>query len=131
MRAAVASTDVNPSTLTDMIGIGYDSADANVQMMHNDGSGVATKIDLGAAFPRPVANFTEWYDLTLFSPPGTTQLVGYRVINKKTGAVAEGVVTTNLPATGTFIGPHAYVSVGGVSSVVGLTMMSAVIFSER
>ena len=129
MRGSTAApTDVNPSTLTNIVGMGYDAADTNVQFMHNDGSGTATKIDLGAAFPKPNADRTTMYELAMFAPPGTTRKLGYRVENMITNAVAEGEVTTDLPATNQLLAPYSYVSVGGVSSVVGIAV--ALIYLE-
>ena len=46
-----APSDVEPSSLTDIIIFGADSTDTNLQLMHNDSSGTATKIDLGSDFP--------------------------------------------------------------------------------
>lgn len=43
--------DVDPSSLTNIFGVGCDAADSNLQLMTNDGSGTATKTDLGANFP--------------------------------------------------------------------------------
>ena len=127
MRGSVAApTDVEPSTLTNIVGMGWDAADTNVQMMHNDGSGTATKIDLGASFPVPTADTTQVYELRLFSPPGTTQSVEYEVINVNTGAVATGTITTNLPTTTTLVAPVGSLSVGGTSSVIGF--MTSVLY---
>ena len=50
LKPAANPTDVNPSTLANIVGMGWDSADTNVQIMTNDASGTATKIDLGASF---------------------------------------------------------------------------------
>lgn len=36
--AVTAPTDVQPSTILNIIGMGWDAADANIQIMHNDGS---------------------------------------------------------------------------------------------
>lgn len=120
MRGSVsAPTDVNPSTLTHIVGMGYDSADTNVQIMHNDGSGTATKIDLGASFPKPTTNDTSMYEIILFAPPGTTQSVSYEVTNIVNGAVATGTITTDLPPTTQLVAPNSYVSVGGTSSTIG------------
>ena len=123
-------TDVNPSTLTSICGMGYDSADTNIQFMHNDGAGTATKINLGAAFPKPVADRTAVYELVLFSPPGTAQSLSYEVTDLVSGAVASGVVTTDLPTTTTLLNPWSYVSVGGVSSVVGIMVVSLYLESD-
>ncbi|MGL4237115.1 DUF2793 domain-containing protein [Tabrizicola sp.] len=122
MRDSVGPTDINPSTMLSMFGIGYDSADTQVQFMHNDGTGTATKIALGAAFPKPNADRLFTYFLQLYSPPGTAQRVSYRVTYLETGAVATGTVVTDLPAVTSLVTPNHYVSVGGVSSVVGLAV---------
>ena len=117
-----APTDVNPSTLLRIVGIGYDAADTQVQFLHNDGTGTATKIALGASFPKPNVNSTFAYRLRLFSPPGSTQSLSYEVESLSSGAIASGTVTTDLPAIGDFVTPKLYASVGGVSSVVGVTI---------
>lgn len=117
-----ASTDVDPSTLVDMIGMGWDDTDTNVQIMHNDASGTATKIDLGARFARPTVDLTQIYSLMLAAPVGASSVV-YRVINWNTGAVATGTLTSNLPATDTQLcGMHVYTSVGGTSGVSGIAL---------
>lgn len=116
-----APSDVNPSTLLNMCGIGYDSADTEVQFMRNDGSGTATKTSLGASFPKPTADLTNMYRLRLFSPPGTGQ-VRYEVTNLVNRAVATGTVTTDLPTTSSLLTPKIYSSVGGVSAVTGVTI---------
>ena len=129
-NSTTAPTDVNPSTLTNICGMGYDAADTNIQFLHNDGSGAATKIDLGASFPKPNADLTSVYELALFARPGTTQILGYEVTNLVTGAVATGTVTTDLPSNSTLINPYSYMSVGGVSSVIGFATMGLYIETD-
>ncbi|MES2539145.1 MAG: DUF2793 domain-containing protein [Pseudomonadota bacterium] len=129
-NTTAAPTDINPSTQTNICGMGYDSADTNIQFMHNDGTGTATKIDLGAGFPKPNADLTSVYELALFARPGTTQSLGYEVTNLASGAVASGTVTTDLPSTTALINPFSYMSVGGVSSVIGFTTMSLYIETD-
>lgn len=132
MWGANTPTDVEPSSLTSIVGVGYDAADANLQFMHNDGSGACTKIDLGASFPVPTVDRTDLYELELYAPPGTTQSVSYRVLNRSTGAVATGTITTNLPATATYLTPHVWASVGGTSSVIGagIAKMAALVLGK-
>ncbi|MDK2775033.1 MAG: hypothetical protein KYX65_08535, partial [Tabrizicola sp.] len=125
-----APTDVNPSSITSMCGMGYDNGDANIQFMHNDGSGTATKIDLGAGFPKPNADLTSVYEIALFSPPGTTSVLNYEVTNLVSGAVATGTITTDLPTTSTLLTPYSYMSVGGTSSVIGFATMGIYIESD-
>ena len=127
---SLAMSDVDPSSQTQVVGIGYDSADANLQFMHNDGSGTCTKIDLGASFAKPTTDRSVWYRLRLYAPPGTTRLLCYEVTNLETGAVAVGAVTTNLPPASSYVTPKSYGSVGGVSSVVGITIGNIVFITE-
>ena len=125
-----APSDVEPSTLTSMCGMGWDAADTNIQFMHNDASGIATKIDLGASFPVPTVDRTSVYEIALFAPPGTTQSLSYEVTDLVSDAVATGTVTTDLPATSQLLVPYNYMSVGGTSSVVGIAIMGLYIESD-
>ncbi len=125
-----APTDVNPSTLLRIAGIGYDAADTQVQFMHNDATGTATKIALGASFPKPNADSSFAYRLRLYAPPGTVQSLSYEVENLGNGALASGTVTTNLPANTDFLTPKLYTSVGGVSAVTGV-MLGPIMFQTE
>jgi hypothetical protein len=122
--ATGAPTDVETSSRTNIVGMGWDAADANIQFMHNDGSGTATKIDLGASFPVPTADRAHVYEIAMFSPPGTVQSVVYEVTNLVTGAVAIGTVTTDLPTTTTALNPYSALTVGGTLSVIGICLFS-------
>jgi len=89
------------STLTNIIGVGSEVGDTNLQVFYNDGVGTASKIDLGASFPanRDAGSImTTVYSVTLFNEPLSTS-VTYRVVNNETGAVATGSISTDLPAT--------------------------------
>lgn len=122
--STVAPTDVEPSSLINIVGMGWDAADANVQIMYNDGSGAATKIDLGELFPVPTIDATNLYELELYSPKGTSQSVSWKVTNIVSGASASGTISANLPATTTALAPQGWMSVGGTSSVVGFAFCS-------
>jgi hypothetical protein len=93
------SDSILVSSLINCIGVGSDSADANLQIFHNDGTGTATKIDLGANFPanRTAGSaMTTVYSIELFNAPNTSSVL-YRVVNKETGNSVQGTVSTNLP----------------------------------
>ncbi len=122
-------TDVEPSTQVNMIGMGWDAADTNVQLMSNDNTGVATKIDLGAAFPVPTTDRSALYQIEL-SCASNAASIEYKVTNLITGAVAQGTVTTDLPQNTAFMGPRGYMSVGGTSSVIGITFVSCEIITD-
>jgi hypothetical protein len=111
---ATATTTV-PSNLVNCIFAGWDSADTNLQIMHNDATGTCTKIDLGVNFP---ANETlAVYEFMMFAPPNGSS-VFYRVIRLDTGDVAEGEITTNLPTSTTFLTRHEYMNNGGTAAAV-------------
>lgn len=131
MRAlASAPTDVEPSSLTNLCGMSWDAADTNIQFIHNDGSGTATKIDLGGAFPVPVADRTAVYRIELYAPSGTPQSLSYEVTDLSSGAVATGTVTTDIPANTQLLTPYSYLSVGGTSSVIGMAVMGLTVEND-
>jgi hypothetical protein len=131
LRGSVsAPTDVNPSSLTNICGMGYDAADTNIQFMYNDGSSTASKVDLGASFPKPATDRSVAYEIAMFAPPGTTQSLSYEVINLATGAVATGTVTTDLPSTTQLLAPWSMMGVGGTSSVIGIAIMGLYIETD-
>lgn len=126
--ANAAPTDVEPSSRLNIVGMGWDAADSNVQFISNDATGVATKTDLGASFPVPGADRSTVYELQLYSPNSLTQSVSYRVIryntsDKTIAAEASGTVTTDLPAVTALLAPFGAYSAGGTSSVIGLGLM--------
>lgn len=130
LRPQNTPTDVNPSTLLNMVGAGYDAADSTWQIMANDGAGAATKVSLGAAFPKPNVDNADAYELALFSPSGTAQSVSWRFRNLATGAENAGMITTDLPGTTSLLAPTLQMSVGGVSATIGLAITSIYIETD-
>jgi hypothetical protein len=122
-NVTTAPTDVEPSTITNIIGMGWDAADANIQIMHR-GAGAVTKIALGASFPVPTTDRAKAYELVLFSPPGSTQSVSYTVTDLGTAATTSGTISTNMPTNTTLLAPRCWMSAGGTSSVIGVALMS-------
>lgn len=118
-----APTDVEPSSQLNIIGMGYDAADTNLQIMSNDGTSTATKVNLGASFPVPTTDRSKVYELALFAAPNDST-VQYEVTDLGTGAKATGTISTDLPSSTTFLAPRGYCSVGGTSSVIGITLFS-------
>lgn len=113
---ATATTTV-PSNLTNCIFVGWDAADTELQIMHNDASLTCTKIPLGSDFPSN--DTTVVYEFMMFAPPNGSS-VFYRVVRLDTGDVAEGEITTDLPASTTFLTRHEYMNNGGTAAAVVL-----------
>lgn len=114
-------TDVEPSTLVNMVGMGWDAADTNVQFFHNNNTGTAQKIDTGIAVP--TANRTTLYDFEMFCAPNGSE-VFFRLVEVNTGTVFASSATTDLPVSTTAMSPHGYISAGGTSSVIGFAFCS-------
>ena len=97
LRAATAAIPaVNPSTLTDIVGFGFDPAAApQWNLLHNDAAGAATPVPLGAAF---LANTTS---LLLFEISALALGADFtmRARDLTTGDDSGNlVVNTNIPA---------------------------------
>jgi len=114
--SAIATTQ-NPSALTNCFFVGNDAGDANLQIMHNDGAGSCTKIDLGASFPVPSSANDAMYEVVFFVAPNDST-IGYRVTRLDTGDVTSGTLSTDLPTSTTFLAPHLYVNNNGVATAV-------------
>ena len=127
-----APTDADPSTaLTDALGMGWDTADSSIQIMHRTGSGTTAKESLlGIQWPIPSANTTV-FEFEMYCPPnGST--VYWRLTNLTTGATpASGSLTTDLPANTTMLSPRCYMSVAGVSSVIGVSFLNMYIETDN
>lgn len=126
-----APTDVEPSTILNQLAMGWDAADTNIQIMSNSGTGTATKKDLGASFPVPTADRTKVYELALWCPPGSAT-IWYSVTDMATGANASGTITSpdKIPDSTVLMGPKGWMSVGGTSSVIGISFMSIYVFNR-
>lgn len=88
------------ASLQNIIGVGSDALDSNLQIFTNDATGTATKIDLGANFPanRTAGSaITTIYQVQLYNPSGSSS-VYYKVSNLETGNSTEGTLTNDLPA---------------------------------
>jgi len=113
----------DPSALTDAVFIGLDSADSNLQVMHNDSAGTCTKVDLGANFPRPsgAALQRDVYYMMLYcaaNVAGTAQDVLYYILRlDDVSKVASGTLSTNLPTASTALYQSVAWGTGPSSSV--------------
>ena len=119
-NVVTAPTDVNPSTQTNFFGVGYDSADVNIQFMTN-AAATTTKTDLGITVP--TVDRTSMYELAMFCAPNSATLY-YTFTDLTSGTAVSGTVTTNLPAVNTLLAPRGYSSAGGTSSVIGIALSS-------
>ena len=127
---AISST-VTVESLTNIIGMGSDAADTNLQIFHNDASGTATKIDLGVNFPAnktgAVAN-GEAYQLELYNEFGSTS-VKYRVRKLSDGTEVTGTISTNLPTVA--IGPQIVRTSGSTSQNISIELIQLTAYTRE
>lgn len=113
--------NANPSTNVNLIGLGADSGDTTLSIMHNDEAGSATKIDLGSNFPSNTRNI-DAFELVLTLNADLTIL--YKVKNLTTGNIASGNLATNLPlAELQLLAPQHWRNNGSTALAVGLDVI--------
>ena len=111
------SSTVTVESLTNIIGVGSDASDTNLQIFHNDATGTATKIDLGANFlaNRTASAATDFFVFELYNP-FNSMTVYYRVTSLENNVTVEGSITTNLPNDTTPITMQAVRTSGSTSN---------------
>jgi hypothetical protein len=130
-----APTNVEPSTLTNCIGLAQISSSNNLQIVYG-GSAAQTAIDLGANFPANTLS-ADLYELILFAPPNSNNTVYYKVSRLNTAFVAEGTLTaatpgTQLPLNTTLLSaPVIWKSNNTSSTAVGFDLVSAYIETDQ
>lgn len=113
-NSTAAPTDVDASTLTNLIGIGITNGDANLQV-YGAGAVAQPRTSLGANFPIPAA--TDVYRLEIYGPKSLaapTPAPSYQLTRLATGAVVQGRFT-NFPAAGTSLGWSMWRSNAGIA----------------
>jgi hypothetical protein len=119
--------NVEPDTLLNIIGVGANAGEANFSIMHNDGSGTATKTLLEADGESPATYFParatdNVYELTLDSV-ANSGIVSYSLLNCNTGDEATGTISSNLPANTLFLTVVAWVNNGSTASAAAMGLM--------
>lgn len=111
--SAAVIGNVNPSSLTNIIGFGIDSGQTTVRFFNNDGAGTATATDMGASFPATTAAVV--YEIRIFcAPNGST--VYYSIERLDSAALVEGSVTTDIPANTQLLSPQIWMNNGAAGA---------------
>lgn len=130
MALSSTPTNVEPSTLTNCIGVGHGAADTNLKIFYG-GNSAQTPIDLGANFPKTHGS-VEPYELALFSAP-TGDDVYYEVTRLSNGTTASGTIaitSATLPINSELLCPWGYRTNNATALAVGLDVMSAYIETD-
>jgi hypothetical protein len=118
--SAAVISNVNPSTLLNIVGVGWDASETTMRIMSNDGVSTATRTDLGANFP--VNSGQSMYELILSAEPNGSD-IKYRVENLNSGNKAEGTLSSDLPVNTSFMTPHLWYNNGAATAAVEMSMM--------
>jgi hypothetical protein len=97
-----STTILSSGTTLILLGFSGTPGSVNYSLFYNDASGTPTQIDLGSNFPSGTAS-QAWLDMTLYSPPSGG--VYYTITNRSNGAVAEGFLNSNIPASTDLLRP--------------------------
>lgn len=128
--STAASPAGEPSALTNVMGVGCDTADTTFSFMSNDGTGAATKIPLGANFPCNTSGL-DMYEVRLFSPPSGSTIY-YSLARLNTTDFIEGStnVAADLPVNTTLLYPHIYINNPGTGQA-GLDFASLYVETDN
>jgi len=131
MRLSLIPSNVDPSTLTQCIGVGHDAAHTNLHLFYG-GTAAQTPIDLGPDFPITHGS-VEAYEIALFSGP-TSGDVHYEVVRLSNATRATGTIVNSgaavLPTETTLLAPWGYRTNNATALAVGLDVMSAYIETD-
>jgi hypothetical protein len=120
-------------TRQNIIGMGSDASDTNLQIFHNNTSATATKIDLGPNFPAnktgAVAN-GEAYQLELYNVFGSSA-VKYRVRKLSDGTEVTGTISTNLPSGAVDLAPQVVRTSGSTSQNVSIDVIQLTTYTRE
>ncbi len=119
MKGSAAHGNADPSSFINCIGVGIDSGQTTWRVIHNDGSGAATTIDLGANFPANTSA-TDLYELMLWWNDSATA-VNYQLTRLGTSYVAVGTISSELPAQTQTLNAHIIGNTRSGSSAVELS----------
>ena len=121
-------SNANPSTRTNILGFGVDSADSTWTFMHNDGAGAATKDALTGTFPPRDINTTMYEARIYCAPNDTTVYYSLEVLNG--GSLFEGSTNTNIPSNTTFLSPQIWTNNGTTALAAGIDVVFQYIETE-
>jgi hypothetical protein len=131
MRASATPSNVDPSTLTQCIGVGHNAAHTNLHIFYG-GTSAQTPINLGANFPITHGS-VDVYELALFSAPNSGD-VHYQVSRLGTAHVATGTIVNSgaavLPSNATLLAIWGYRTNNATALAVGIDVMSAYIETD-
>ncbi len=124
-----ALSNADPSTQTNILGFGVDSADSSWSFMHNDGTGTATKDTLIGTFP-PRDSSISMFEARIFSTSASPS-VYYSLEVLGGGSLYEGSTSTNIPAINTLLAPQIWTNNGTTGTACSIDIVSQYLETEN
>lgn len=122
-------TNVDPSTLQNIIGFVVDSGATNFRFVNN-GTGTAGQVNLGTNFVTNT-NATNFYEASIFAPSGGGSNVYWSMQRLNDGVVTGGNTTASLPALGTLLNWHAWMSNGTTAAIASFDLQSVYVETDN
>lgn len=125
---AANPTNIDPTSATAPGGIGLaiNASTGNWQLVRNLTGTARTAVDLGANFP---VNTTDLLEIALWSAPNGGG-ISYQVTNLSTGNTTSGSVTTNIPASATFLAPSVWITNNATAAAATLDFVSTYVETD-
>lgn len=119
----------DPTSFFNVLGLGSNSADTNLKIIHNDGSGLCTEVDLGSNFPANTRS-VDVFELIIYATKNSSE-VHFQVRNLSTDAIFNHTASTNIPSPTQLLSWQLWRNNGTTSSSVGLDVMSVYVETDN
>ena len=131
--ATAAPTNVEPSALTNAIGIGQLSTDATQWYWIKGGSSAQTATAIGTGIGAPAGNSTTAWELAIFCPNSTANTYYLQLTNISTGVTATTTMTgtsTQVPQSSSLLAWRHWVTNNATAAAVGVDLCSIYIETD-
>jgi len=116
-NVAAAITNVNPSTLLNIVAFGLDSGDTTVRLLQNDGAGAATKTNTTISG----VTLDSVFDVFIGSSPDSSQW-SVALWRRDTQEYYEDQITLDQPAQTTLLSTEMWINNGTTAAAVAMDM---------
>lgn len=132
--STTAPTNVQPSTLTNAIGVGQLSTDATQWYWIQGGSTAQTAVAIGASVGAPGGNSTTAWELAIYCPSTVANTYYLQLTNITTGAVANTTMTgtaVQVPQSSTLLAWRHWATNNTTALSVGIDICSLYIETDN
>ena len=120
--STAAPTNVEPSSVTNILGFGCDAADTNFTFMHNDGTGTATKDALTGSFPCNTSG-TDMYEYRIYSAPNGNTIY-YSIARLNTTDFYEGSTSADIPLSTQLLNNQIWITNNATAAAASIDIAS-------